>query len=539
MEFQPDVLFELLQVDLNLKEALPLTSDLSVSDARKSALLNSILKKLEPDDSSNLEATAIATFFKCNAKCSSLLLDKDTIGFDVLETARLRIEKYWNKGETQSAKYSLHDFCDVGKCGPGSSLGTKRTDYLGKMFESRITTTDVGLYKFYTSLLTPRWKLANKWRESVCGDVELRSSSSLSTVPKNRETNRTICTEASLNMFFQLGAGAVIEEILQEAHNIVLSTQPSTNKRMARDGSISGKFSTIDLRSASDTISTTLVSHTLPRSMFSLLDLIRSKSVKYKGEVHDLHMFSSMGNGFTFPLQTLIFAELVRAAYTQLGIIPITTGPNRNYSVFGDDIICLKEAYHFVCHILNYCGFLVNDDKSYHVGSFRESCGGDYFKGFDIRAVYLRKRHDLQNIYSAFNRLARWSARYSIDLSGTLCYLKGLVDFRPVPMDEQDTAGFKIPSRFINARKTDRNGAQYYTSYVSEIRSVRIGSGYGSNSDGAIICAIGGYIRDNQMTIRVSEVRWKVQRKKTPCWDRLTLAELTTREFEDALFCVF
>nr|UJQ85932.1 MAG: hypothetical protein 3 [Leviviridae sp.] len=539
MEFQSDELYKLLQVDLCLLEPLPLTSDLTVTEARKSALLSSIFKKLEPADTSHLEAIAVATFKQCNDACLSVSIENDGFIGSAIAKAKARIDALYYSGDSQTAAFTLHDMCSMGSCGPGSSLGTKRTDFLGKMFESELTVTDVGLYEFYTSQLSPRWKLANNWRAEYCGDVKLRSGSQLSTVPKNDKTNRTICTEPSLNMFFQLGAGACLERVLSVGHNIDLSTQPATNKRMARDGSVSGKFSTIDLRSASDTISTTLVKELLPRTLFSLLDLIRSKSVTHDGEEITLHMFSSMGNGFTFPLQTLIFAELVRGAYEVLGITPITSGPDRNYSVFGDDIICLKEAYHFVCQTLTSCGFTVNDDKSFSVGAFRESCGGDYFKGFDIRAVYLRKNHAEQHIYSSFNRLARWSARYSIDLSGVLRYLKGLVDFRPVPLDEQDTAGFKVPKQFLLARKSDRNGAQYYTAYVGETRSVRIGSGYGSNSNGAIICAIGGYIRDNHMGIRVQDPKWKVKRRKTPCWDRVPSAELTTRDYTYALVGVF
>nr|UJQ85820.1 MAG: hypothetical protein 3 [Leviviridae sp.]UJQ85953.1 MAG: putative replicase protein [Leviviridae sp.] len=539
MEFQSDALLKLLQVDLHLVEALPLTSDLSITDARKSALLNSIFKKLEPEDASHLEAVAVATFKQCNDNCLSVKIEVEGYVGLAIAKAKAGIDALYYSGDSQSAAFTLHDMCSMGDCGPGSSLGTKRTDFLGKMFESEFTMTDVGLYRFYMSQMSPRWKQANTWRAEVCGDFELRSCSKLSSVPKNETTNRTICTEPSLNMFFQLGAGACIERLLSKGHNIDLTTQTSTNKRMAREGSINGKFSTIDLRSASDTISTTLVKHLLPRHLFALLDLIRSKRVKHDAEEFELHMFSSMGNGFTFPLQTLIFAELVRGAYDILGISPITSGPDRNYSVFGDDIICLKEAYNFVCQVLSACGFTVNDDKSFSVGAFRESCGGDYFKGFDIRAVYLRKVNATQHIYSAFNRLTRWSAKYSIDLSGVLLYLKGLVEFRPVPLDEQDSAGFKVPSQFLRARKTDRNGAQYYTSLVGEPRSVKIGSGYGSNSNGAIICAIGGYIRDNQMTIRVLDPVWKVKRRKTPCWDRVPSAELTTRDFYDALFGVF
>jgi hypothetical protein len=341
-------------------------------------------------------------------------------------------------------------------------------------------------------------------------------------------------------MFFQLGAGECLERLLLKGHNIDLSKQPNRNKYLARGGSVNGEFATIDLRSASDTISTTLVQHLLPRELFSLLDLIRSREVEVDKQWVPLHMFSSMGNGFTFPLQTLIFAALVRAAYKVLGLSPRTAWLECNYSVFGDDIICHKSAYNFVCQVLEGCGFFVNDQKSYNTGSFRESCGGDYFKGFDIRAVYLRKIHGPQDLYSAFNRLTRWSAKYGISIHSALSYVKGLVKFRPVPFDEQDTAGCKIPVSMLSAsRKADRNGAIYYSSFVPVPRFIRIGDDVGHpdgrNPNGTVICAIGGYVREHQIGIRSTHPKWKVVRRKTPNWDYVTNAGLTLRDYELAL----
>nr|UJQ85581.1 MAG: hypothetical protein 3 [Leviviridae sp.] len=538
MEFQPDVLYQLLQSDLNLQDALPLTSDLTVGDARKSALLASILKKWEPKSSLPLEQKAIATFLECNAECSTVSIQMDGFVGDAIKRARHYLADLFETGPAQSAAFGLHEFCGAGSCGPGTSLGTKRTDFLGKMFESTLTTTEIGLYRFYSSQLSPRWRAANDLR-AACHGVELRRGSQLSTVPKNRDTNRTICTEPSLNMFFQLGAGASLEKLLLAGHNIDLSKQPDRNKAMARSGSVSGEFSTIDLRSASDTISTTLVEYLLPRSLFSNLDLIRSKEVSIGGEWVPLQMFSSMGNGFTFPLQTLIFATLVRAAYEVLGIQPNASNADRNYSVFGDDIICTKHAYSFVCQVLTGCGFHVNDTKSFNVGPFRESCGGDYFKGFDIRAVYLRKIAGSHDLYSLFNRLVRWSAKYGIYLGGALNYIRGLVKFRPIPFDEQDTAGIKIPScRLLNTNR-DRNGALYYTAYVAVPRVFKLGDAGGENPEGAIICAIGGYIRNHQVGVRSTTTSWKVVRRKTPSWDYVPYAGLTSRDYDDALIGLF
>lgn len=544
MEFKPDVLFTLLQKDFGMEETLPLTSDLQISEARKSAMLGAIFKKWLPTEKSSLshlEQKAIATFLQCNAECSRVQIQP--IGFvgEAINLAKESISRLYESGPDQSDLFGISDFLNAGKCGPGSSVGTKRTDYYGKMFNSSLTSTSVELHSFYRTQLSPRWKAADDLRATEYGMYGIVRGSQLFTVRKNRETDRTCGKEASLNMFFQLGAGACVEQLLMKGHNIDLSLQPNRNKAMAKEGSVTGKFATIDLRSASDTISTTLVQYLLPRRLFALLNLIRSKEMLVNDEWVELHMFSSMGNGFTFPLQTLIFAALVRAAYQVLGIKPRTKGLERNYSVFGDDIICLKEAYHFVCQILESCGFHVNDTKSFHVGSFRESCGGDYFKGFDVRAVYLKEVNQDADLYSAFNRLSRWSAKYGIYCGGSLSYLGSLAKHRPVPFDEQDTAGFKVPSCRLSGRKRDANGAIFYTACVAVPRVLKIDTSgtVGENPDGAIICNIGGFIRNNQIGIRTQTPKWKVKRRKTPQWDYLTDAGLTIRDYEDALFGVF
>lgn len=529
MEFTPESLFNHLCQDLGLSEALPLTSDITLTNARKSALISSIFKKWVPDDPEPLEQVAVAKFKACNELCvTSFRPDEEDYRYETLVDMRDFLFTVFNSGDCQSSAMTLNSILNSGRAGPGASLGTKKTDFLGKMFESKLTSTTGALYKHYRTSIAGRWKVAESFREFHHGSYALSVGSKLSSVPKNAETNRTICTEPSLNMFYQLGAGREIEGLLKRFYNIDLSLQPDINREMAQIGSKCGKFATIDLKSASDTISTKLVRYLLPKRTYELLDSLRSKITCYGDEVIELSMFSSMGNGFTFPLQTLLFATLVRSVYRSMGITPCSHGQSRNYSVFGDDIICLSEAYYKVCQMLSYCGFLVNDEKSFASGAFRESCGSDFLQGHDIRAVFLKEIKNESQVYSAFNRIARWSAKYSINTTSSLLYLKGLVKFRPVPLDAADTAGFKLPLTFVSARKCDANGALYYSGLSAEPRRRFVGGDYSGNPNGAIVCFIGGYVRDHHVGIRNNQPTWRVKRFKTPCWDNQPLPGFTT-----------
>ena len=89
-----------------------------------------------------------------------------------------------------------------------------------------------------------------------------------------------------------------------------------------------------------------------------------------------------MGNGFTFPLETLIFWALTASA---------CEGDVDSVSVYGDDIICPRERADDVIDTLTMCGFKINLEKSFVEGPFRESCGCDYYKGIDIRPFYKKE----------------------------------------------------------------------------------------------------------------------------------------------------
>lgn len=138
-------------------------------------------------------------------------------------------------------------------------------------------------------------------------DIEIHAAR-LSFVPKNAKTDRAICTEPQLNGMFQLAVGDVIADRLRRVGIDIRDQTP--NQRAAMRGSISGETATLDLTSASDTVSLGLVEHLLPEDWNNLLLRLRSCEVEYEGEILELAKISSMGNGFTFPLETLIFWAL-------------------------------------------------------------------------------------------------------------------------------------------------------------------------------------------------------------------------------------
>ena len=153
--------------------------------------------------------------------------------------------------------------------------------------------------------------------------------------------------------------------------------------RLASAGRLS--CATIDLSNASDTVAYQLVKLVLPPDWFELLISLRAPFTDMDGKRVRLEKFSSMGNGFTFALETLLFWTLCDT---------VSNGEAQVLRVFGDDII-VDTAHAKACvKALEFFGFTPNAKKTFLEGPFRESCGGDYFNGVSVRAVYVKNLPD-------------------------------------------------------------------------------------------------------------------------------------------------
>jgi len=103
---------------------------------------------------------------------------------------------------------------------------------------------------------------------------EVVPGNKVTTVPKNAKTDRIIAVEPDMNIYVQLGLGRVIQSRLRRV-GIDLTDQ-SRNQRLAKEGSITGNLSTLDLSSASDTVSYELVRLLLPADWVNALEQARS-----------------------------------------------------------------------------------------------------------------------------------------------------------------------------------------------------------------------------------------------------------------------
>jgi hypothetical protein len=452
---------------------------------------------------------------------------------------------------------SFEQILQFARTGPGSSIAARGTDFYTKLFSSKLSTTSEGLYLAYKNYVkdSPLWSSAEQQRFDHFGGPTIVGGNRLSFVPKNVDTARVICTEPNLNMYFQLGLGHLIEKRLKSFFGIDLATQQEINRELAQIGSANDSLSTIDLSSASDTVSWKMIQQLFPRDFVAWLGILRSPKVTLPdGSEQELFMVSSMGNGFTFPLETLIFSCVVAAAYYAHGLdlrrskgyekstIDLWSGNVRirkprvtrlgNFGVFGDDIIVEKEVYRKVAKLLELLGFQINVSKSFVNGPFRESCGGDYYLGHPVRGVYIKTLQTPASRYVAINRLNEWSAITGIPLPKTIHRLMKSVRFTPVPLYENDDAGIKVPFDLAGFVKRDTDTQSVvYRRWASVPQRIRLVDGAllvpkGSksriyNPDGLLITGLRGDIDNNSLSIRLGAPRYCMKRAISPCWDWL------------------
>lgn len=229
--------------------------------------------------------------------------------------------------------------------------------------------------------------------EDLGCDVEFRVvPAKLGFVPKTASVLRVTETQSTANMVFQLAYGDWITARLRRA-GIDISDQVP-NQELALLGSLTDDLATVDLSSASDTIAYWLVKVLLPEQWFEVLSTLRHPTIKLPdGTVLRLQKFSGMGNGFTFPLETLIFWALTMAASSNTQFV----------RAYGDDIVCQSADYLAVKAVLEFCGFSVNTAKTFSQGPFRESCGKDYFRGIEIRPFYQKHLVSGETLFSLHN----------------------------------------------------------------------------------------------------------------------------------------
>jgi len=277
-------------------------------------------------------------------------------------------------------------------------------------------------------------------------------------VPKNWKTDRTIACEPEGNLFLQLAFDKYAKKRLR-FFGIDLSDQ-SRNQNLARHASIYNDLVTVDFRCASDTISFNTVKLLFPFDWFNYLWDVRSPFYRGKAGSGCYSKFSSMGNGATFCIETLIFAAVCYACNS------------KQFSVYGDDVIIERENYEELLELTHFLGFSINSEKTFTDGPFRESCGLDSFNGTDVTPIYIR---NIDSRKAILCHLINSLVYTTFPRSTLMQFLKKLTldnKLPLVPFQESTLSGILIdPDKARSLRiLTSRHGIDYFRAYTAKCR---------------------------------------------------------------------
>ncbi len=226
-------------------------------------------------------------------------------------------------------------------------------------------------------------------------------------VPKTQKTPRIIAVEPVSMQYMQQAIRAAFERALERhstSNELIGYKSQVPNQNLARIGSLYGHLATLDMSDASDLVSNDLVLFLLHEwpSLSEAVQATRSKTaiVNLGDEQKLVHLskFASMGSAMCFPIESLVFATIALMVEDHSLKTPTRRSVKRTSKVrvYGDDIIVPVDIAQRVSETLEAFGLKVNSAKSFWTGRFRESCGKEYFHGFDV--TYVKVRWNLPSV---------------------------------------------------------------------------------------------------------------------------------------------
>lgn len=298
---------------------------------------------------------------------------------------------------------------------------------------------------------------------TVCDSLDMTN------VPKSWKILRGICPNTSLGSFYTYGLGALFQDRLQEKARINIRTCQNRHKRLARKYSVTRECVTADLSNASNSFIFQLLCRLLPRDWLRAVKFGRLAYTKIGGSKSPQTILTSsymmMGIGYTFTLQTLLFYSLIKAVQNLLG------DERGVVSVYGDDLIYPRRIHEYVSRTLVGLGFQLNMEKTYVDSHFRESCGGDYYRGADVRPFQpegqhqiLRPKDYVLRVYQIINGLReRWE---ECEVQQTLLWLYSEIL-------RVDHTIFQVPPHFpdYSGVRVDRFRSEFWLPWVKPIWS--------------------------------------------------------------------
>ena len=342
------------------------------------------------------EKDAMDGYVQCEQEVSQL--ESSLLPIDLEEFKRvsnLLFRRLFSELETKVYNQEL-----VPKHGPGATADKLRGN---AKFDQRLWTDRLEEVFHCGDFLFPSARyFAEHYDDVTFLEPDAEIPVNVISVPKTQKTPRIIAIEPTHMQYVQQ---ALLEAIVQgisrdqTLEDLIGFQDQEPNQFLARKGSLNGDLATLDLSDASDRVSLQLVETMLEDFPWLKRAVLACRSRKAAVPGHgviSISKFASMGSALCFPFEAMVFLTCVF-----LGIqeeLNVTLTNKRQISayvgsvrIFGDDIIVPKDVVHSVVHKLEHFGARVGASKSFWIGKFRESCGKEYYDGYDVSYVKVRR----------------------------------------------------------------------------------------------------------------------------------------------------
>jgi len=487
------------QVDRNLFQGFPWQAGLPrflggfldlVFDRCSGALLN------DPSPDAILAIRQLTLMFnKISLECTKTRQRKAMDGYiqcekDVREADALITCQQWHDFDRVSALLYAKVFSEVDreiylsnilpKHGPGSTAERLRgnSKYRQKTWPARLES-----YFPMGEYLIPNYRYYGILDSISVLEPDAETPVRVVSVPKTQRTPRIIGIEPVAMQYCQQALNSVITSSLERNHylsRMIGFKDQDVNQRLALKGSLSGDLATLDLSEASDRVSNQHVRHLLRNHihLHDAVDATRSRKADVSGHgVVRLAKYASMGSALCFPVEAMVFLTMIFIGIEKELSSPLSpkviNDLRDKVRVYGDDIIVPVEFVRSVISVLESFGIRVNRGKSFWNGKFRESCGKEYFNGFDVSIVRVRQMFpttrkdatEIQSIVSLRNQLywaGYWSTVAWLDE-----FIRDLIKYFPVVLSSSRVIGRESALGFEVQKTHDTLHSPLVKGYVS------------------------------------------------------------------------
>jgi hypothetical protein len=262
-------------------------------------------------------------------------------------------------------------------------------------------------------------------------------------VPKDSRGPRLISMEPLEHQFIQQAICREMYHLIEmhpfSGRHVNFSDQ-TMNRQLAIIGSFDGSWATLDMKEASDRVSTLLVEELFKDSPELLGCLLASRSdgtLLPDGRTVFLHKFAPMGSAVCFPVESIVHFVLAVSAIALVHNVSVRRARDSVY-VYGDDLVVRQEYVEAVMKYFPLFGLKFNEKKCFIQGPFRESCGANEFKGVDVTTIRWREPWPAQRIDAA-------SAQAFCDLA-SLFYQRGYLQVADMLWTRVERLVGKLPT---------------------------------------------------------------------------------------------